>query len=103
VPANCTHADYDAALPGWIRGRELLAGEDEVKAAGAKYLPRLDVVFHGAFHSRPEIGWMPLADVMVLNLDHYRLDADYKHGLHFTALPTAWVAGFDKPTRLTIG
>ncbi len=39
---------------------------------------------------------MPLADVMVLNLDHYRLDADYKHGLHFTALPTAWVAGFDK-------
>ena len=28
--------------------------------------------------------------------DHYRLDADYKHGVHFTALPTAWVAGFEK-------
>jgi hypothetical protein len=42
VPANSTHADYDAALPGWIRGRDLLAGEDAVKAAGAKYLPRLD-------------------------------------------------------------
>jgi hypothetical protein len=42
VPANSTHADYDAALPGWIRGRDLLAGEDAVKAAGSKYLPRLD-------------------------------------------------------------
>jgi hypothetical protein len=21
----------------------------------------------------------------------YRLDADFKHGVHFTALPTAWV------------
>jgi hypothetical protein len=31
-----------------------------------------------------------------MKLDHYLLDADYKHGLHFTALPTAWVAGFDK-------
>ena len=42
MPANSTHADYDAALPAWIRARDLLAGEDAVKAAGAKYLPRLD-------------------------------------------------------------
>jgi hypothetical protein len=42
MPVNSTHGDYDAALPGWIRARELLAGEDAVKAAGAKYLPRLE-------------------------------------------------------------
>jgi len=66
-------------------------------------LPLIPFVFHGAFHSRPDVGWMPLSDVMVLNLDHYRLDADYKHGLHFTALPTAWVAGLDKQATLTIG
>src|SRR5512137_2014629 len=42
MPANSTHADYDASLPAWIRARDLLAGEDAVKAAGAKYLPRLD-------------------------------------------------------------
>jgi hypothetical protein len=42
VPVNSTHADHDAALPGWIRARDLLAGEDAVKAAGAKYLPRLE-------------------------------------------------------------
>jgi hypothetical protein len=38
-----------------------------------------------------------------VNLDHYRLNADYKHGLHFTALPTAWVSGFDKAANLRIG
>src|SRR5512137_439241 len=77
--------------------------ESRVPLRLGKPLPLIPFVFHGAFHSRPEIGWMPLGDLMVLNLDHYRLDADYKHGLHFTALPTAWVAGFDKQTTLTIG
>ncbi len=38
-----------------------------------------------------------------MNLDHYRLNADFKHGLHFTALPTAWVSGFDKGASLRIG
>jgi hypothetical protein len=46
---------------------------------------------------------LPLADIIALNLDHYRLNADYKHGLHFTALPTAWVSGFDKTATLRIG
>jgi len=44
-----------------------------------------------------------LGDIITVNLDHYRLDADYKHGLHFTALPTAWVSGFDKGASLRIG
>ena len=46
---------------------------------------------------------LPLADIIAANLDHYRLDADYKHGLHFAALPTAWVSGFDKAAALRIG
>jgi hypothetical protein len=46
---------------------------------------------------------LPLEDIITVNLDHYRLDADYKHGLHFTALPTAWVSGFDKSAPLRIG
>ena len=41
--------------------------------------------------------------MIAVNLDHYRLDADYKHGLHFTALPTAWVSGFHKDAQLRIG
>ena len=43
---------------------------------------------------------LPLVDA---NFDHYRLMADYRHGLHFTGLPTPWVAGFDADNELYIG
>src|SRR5688500_6832525 len=36
-------------------------------------------------------------------MDHYRLDAEYKHGLHFTALPTAYLFGAAEKTDLKIG
>src|SRR5262249_24591536 len=36
------HADYDGSAAKWARARDVLAGEDAVKAAGEKYLPRLD-------------------------------------------------------------
>ena len=68
-----------------------------------KPLPLLPFVFHGPRHSQPAVEKLPLADIITVNLDHYRLDADYKHGVHFTALPTAWVSGFDKTSTLRIG
>lgn len=37
----------------------------------------------------------PLIDLVDANLDHYRLRADYRHGLHFTGLPTLFLAGLD--------
>src|SRR6478736_5726053 len=37
-----THAEYGAHVAEWSRARDVLAGEDAVKAAGEKYLPRLD-------------------------------------------------------------
>ena len=66
-------------------------------------LPLIPFVFHGPRNALPGVDKMPLADIICVNLDHYRLDANYKHGLHFTALPTAWVAGFDKKDELLIG
>src|SRR4030095_1518330 len=42
MPVNATHPDYDFGLPGWLRARDVLAGEEAVKSAGEKYLPRLD-------------------------------------------------------------
>jgi hypothetical protein len=42
MPVNSTHPEYDAAAPEWARARDVLAGEDAVKAGGEKYLPRLD-------------------------------------------------------------
>jgi hypothetical protein len=68
-----------------------------------KPLPLIPFVFHGPRHSRPDVDRPPLRDIITVNLDHYRLNADYKHGLHFTALPTAWVSGFDKSATLRIG
>lgn len=35
----------------------------------------------------------PLLDLVDVNLAHYRHSADLAHGLHYTALPTPWVAG----------
>ena len=66
-------------------------------------LPLIPFVFHGPRHSLPDVDKLPLADIIYKNLDHYRLDADFKHGLHFTALPTVWVSGFDKAPDLRIG
>ena len=68
-----------------------------------KPLPLIPFVFHGPRHSLPNVDRLPLSDMIAVNLDHYRLDADFKHGLHFTALPTAWVSGFDKSATLRIG
>jgi len=68
-----------------------------------KPLPLIPFVFHGPRHSLPEIDKVPLDDIIAVNLDHYRLSADYKHGMHYTALPTAWVSGFDKNASLRIG
>ncbi len=89
--------------------RQAKTGKDWVMASSSiprrlgKALPQIPFVFHGSRHSRPEVEPVPLNDVLVLNLSHYRLDADYKHGLHYTALPTAWVSGFDKKATLKMG
>src|SRR5512135_371862 len=42
MAVNATHPDYDTAAVEWSRARDVLGGEDAVKAGGEKYLPRLD-------------------------------------------------------------
>ena len=42
MPVQSTHPDYDANLVAWQRARDVFAGEDAVKSAAEKYLPRLD-------------------------------------------------------------
>jgi len=89
---------------GMRRGkREWVLVESRVPRRLGKPLPLIPFVFHGPRHSRPDVDRGPLEDIIAVNLDHYRLDADFKHGLHFTALPTAWVSGFDKGASLRIG
>ena len=66
-------------------------------------LPLIPFIFYGPRQGTAAVAKLPLADIIALNLDHYRLDADFKHGLHYTALPTAWLAGFDAKQALAIG
>ncbi len=40
--ADSRHQDYDKYATAWSQARDVLAGEDAVKAAGEKYLPKLD-------------------------------------------------------------
>lgn len=35
----------------------------------------------------------PLIDLIDANVAHYQVNSDYRHGLHFTALPTLFLAG----------
>jgi hypothetical protein len=42
VPVDSTHPEYDENVTAWLRARDVFAGEDAVKAAGVRYLPRLD-------------------------------------------------------------
>ncbi len=42
MPVNSTHPDYDSFASVWQRARDVIAGEDAVKLAGERYLPRLE-------------------------------------------------------------
>lgn len=77
--------------------------ESKIPQRSGAPLDRIPFVFHDAEASDDDCPRPPLEDLLSLNLNHYRTSADHKHGLHFTALPTAWVAGFDSKTQLRIG
>lgn len=40
----------------------------------------------------------PLLDMVEVNFHHYKNSADYEHGLHFTGIPTPYIAGLQQPT-----
>jgi hypothetical protein len=68
-------------------------------------LPSIPFVFHGLGDDRTTPTKPPLLDLSEINLAHYRLSADYQHGLHIAGLPTPWAAGFtsEGDTKLSLG
>ena len=100
-------SEWQCVVEIWQRGgtgkKEWQLVETRIPVRRGKPLPLIPFVFHGPRHSLPDVDKIPLTDIIAINLDHYRLSADYKHGMHFTALPTAWVSGFDKNSSLRIG
>lgn len=85
-------------------------GADLYPLMNGKPLPYIPFIFLGVDDTTPEVDEPPLIDLVDVNLDHYRLSADLKHGLHFGGLPTPWIAGYTeqtsadgKPEKLYIG
>ena len=63
-----------------------------VKGRPLEFIP---FVFFNVKNLYPQPEEPPLLDLVNVNLSHYRNSADYEHGLHFTGLPTPWIAGFN--------
>jgi len=62
-----------------------------------KPLDFIPFIFIGIDDTTPSVDEPPLIDLADVNIAHYRLDADHKHGLHFTGLPTPVISGYTPP------
>ena len=71
-----------------------------VRGKAIEYIP---FVFFGPIEASSRVQKSMIEDLCDVNLSHYLTSADLEHGRHFTALPTAWVAGFPKDMKLAIG
>lgn len=70
---------------------------------GGSELDEIPWTFFNPQSTRPSPEKPLLLDMAVINISHYRNSADLEHGLHFTALPQPWAAGFKSPGVMTIG
>lgn len=73
------------------------------RGAGGQPLNEIPFVCFNAAHLGLRTGEVPMDDLATINLSHYLNSADLEHGRHFTALPTAWLAGFEFEGDVHIG
>ena len=87
-------------------------GEDELvegpiyPTMNLKKLDYLPFRINGRNGMSARIEEPPTINLVNLNIAHYQINSDYRHGLHFTGLPTAVVSGYtpaDEKAVLTIG
>lgn len=67
-----------------------------------KPLKEIPFIFAAPTDLTPEVKKSPIADMVAVNLSHFKSSADYEHGAHFTALPTPWASGLDTDTGKNI-
>lgn len=78
--------------------------EDQfVPVVRKKPLTAIPFVCFGAEDTTLSVSKPPLLDLVDTNISHFMTSADLEHGAHYTALPTAWVAGFPEDKELRIG
>lgn len=71
-------------------------GNDIFPVMEGKTMDFIPFVFLGTDDTSCDVDEPPLIDLVNVNLSHYRTQADYAHGCHFTGLPTLFLAGFKK-------
>jgi hypothetical protein len=69
-------------------------GSDIFPMMNGKTMTEIPFIFIGIDDTTPDVDEPPLIDLVDVNLAHYRMNADYAHGLHFTGLPTAVISGY---------
>jgi len=69
-------------------------GNDIFPLMNGKPLPYIPFYMIGLDDTTLDMDEPPMIDLMDVNLDHYRLSADLKHGLHYGGLPTAVITGY---------
>lgn len=83
--------------------KEFVAEPDVVPLRRGEPLNFIPFLVLGARFTGAEIDKSPIEDLVEENLTHYRLSADLFHGLHWTALPTPWIAADTTQAAMTIG
>jgi hypothetical protein len=68
-----------------------------------KSLPAIPFTFASSDEDAVGCSKPPLMDLVYANINHYQLDADYRHGLHFTALPTPVFTGVSEDREYYLG
>jgi hypothetical protein len=68
-------------------------GEPIIPKMAGERMAFIPFVFLGPRDATPSVSKPPLLDLAMVNLSHYRTEADLEHGAHFTALPTPYCFG----------
>jgi len=68
-------------------------GDDIYPIMNGQPMTEIPFTFIGANGMNADCDLPPLIDLIDANLAHYGLQSDYRHGLHFTGLPTLFLAG----------
>jgi len=68
-------------------------GEDLFPLMNGKPLDFIPFIFIGIDDTTPSVDEPPLIDIADVNIAHYRLDADHKHGLHYIDKNLLFIVG----------
>lgn len=75
-------------------GNDEQIGDDIYPLMNGNKLDRIPFVILGTDGRGDELDQPPLIDLINANIALYQINADYRHGLHFTGLPTPVISGY---------